>query len=107
MKNNYTRFFVIGPAGEPIPDDADKASIRFVTRHESGSLARILNVFAMHGLNLTKIQSTAIMERPWEYAFYADVMFPSQATLHAALEVVSHQTEELDIQGIYKHNTEK
>ncbi len=107
MKNNYTRFFVIGHSGDPVPDDADKASIRFVTKHEAGSLAKILNVFAMHGLNLTKIQSVAIMERPWEYAFYADVMFPSLATFHAALEVVSHQTEELDIQGIYKHNTTK
>ena len=90
MKNNYTRFFV-----------------RFVAKHESGSLARILNVFAMHGLNLTKLQSVAIMERPWEYAFYADVMFPSLATFYASLEVVSHQVEELDIQGIYKHNVAK
>ena len=58
----------------------------------------------MHGLNLTKIQSVAIMERPWEYAFYADVMFPSLSTFNAAVEVVSHQTEQLEIQGIYKHN---
>lgn len=107
MKNNYTRFFVLGHGGEPIPEDADKASLRFVAKHESGSLARILNVFAMHGLNLTKLQSVAIMERPWEYAFYADVMFPSLATFYASLEVVSHQVEELDIQGIYKHNVAK
>lgn len=41
---------------------------------------------------------------PWEYAFYADVMFPSLSTFNAAIEVVSHQTEQLEIQGIYKHN---
>ena len=68
MSNNYTRFFVIGHSGEEIPPDADKASLRFVTKHESGSLSKILSVLAMHGLNLTKIQSVAIMERPWEYA---------------------------------------
>lgn len=107
MKNNYTRFFVIGHQNEPVAADANKASIRFVAKHESGSLARILNVLAMHGLNLTKLQSVAIMERPWEYAFYADVMFPSLPTFHAALEVVSHQVEQLDVQGIYKHNTSK
>ncbi|MDD4819987.1 MAG: prephenate dehydratase [Flavobacteriales bacterium] len=106
MTNNYTRFFVVGHANEQIPKDADKASIRFVSKHESGSLARILSVFAMHGLNLTKIQSVAIMERPWEYAFYADVMFPSLPTFMSAMEVVSHQTEELEIQGIYKHNVD-
>ena len=104
MSNNYTRFFVIGHSGEEIPPDADKASLRFVTKHESGSLSKILSVLAMHGLNLTKIQSVAIMERPWEYAFYADVMFPSLSTFNAAIEVVSHQTEQLEIQGIYKHN---
>ena len=107
MKNNYTRFFVIGHQDEPVAPDADKASVRFVAKHESGSLARILNVFAMHGLNLTKLQSVAIMERPWEYAFYADVMFPSIQTFYSALEVVSHQVEQLDVQGIYKHNTSK
>ena len=106
MSDNYTRFFVLGHAGEKTPDDADKASLRFVSKHESGSLAKILSVFAMHGLNLTKIQSVAIMERPWEYAFYVDVMFPSLSTFESVMEVVSHLTEELEIQGIYKHNVD-
>ena len=104
MNDNYTRFFVIGHKNTPQVENADKASIRFVARHESGSLAKILSVFAMHGLNLTNIQSVAIMERPWEYAFHADVMFPSLATFDSCMEVVSHQVQEMEILGIYKHN---
>jgi prephenate dehydratase len=40
--------------------------------HQSGSLLKALSVFADRGLNLTKIQSRPLVDKPWEYSFYMD-----------------------------------
>lgn len=103
-ENNYTRFFVISKTenGSAQLDDINKASLRVVLNHEQGSLAKVLSVFLMHGINLTKIQSVPIMNRPWEYAFYIDLEIPSVATFNAVREVLSHQVNQMDVLGMYK-----
>lgn len=103
-ENNYTRFFVISKNTDHSVDvdDVNKASLRVVLNHEQGSLAKALSVFLMHGINLTKIQSVPIMNRPWEYAFYIDLEIPSIATFNAVREVLSHQVNQLDVLGMYK-----
>jgi len=104
FKNNYTRFFVIGREEDHSiqAENINKASLKVVVKHEQGSLAKVLSVFLMHGVNLTKIQSVPIMDRPWEYAFYIDVEIPSIATFNAVREVLSHQVNNLDVLGMYK-----
>ena len=104
FKNNYTRFFVIGREEDHSiqSENINKASLKVVVKHEQGSLAKVLSVFLMHGINLTKIQSVPIMDRPWEYAFYIDVEIPSVATFNAVLEVLSHQVKNIDVLGMYK-----
>jgi prephenate dehydratase len=82
--------------------DVNKASLRVVLNHEQGSLAKVLSVFLMHGINLTKIQSIPIMNRPWEYAFYIDLEIPSVATFNAVREILSHQVNQLDVLGMYQ-----
>lgn len=104
FKNNYTRFFVIGRDEDHSfqPDIINKASLKLVLKHEQGSLAKVLSVFLMHGINLTKIQSVPIMDSPWEYAFYIDIEIPSIETFNAVLEVISHQANSINVLGMYK-----
>lgn len=69
--NNCTRFIVI--AKQPcIPEQADKISLCFSLPHTTGSLYRTLARFALHGLNLTKIESRPIPDKSFEYFFYLD-----------------------------------
>src|SRR5690606_15587596 len=77
MKNNYTRFLVLEPAERKITEEADKASLYFVTDHSQGSLARVLGLIAEQGINLSKLQSMPIPGSDWKYAFYADMEFES------------------------------
>ena len=69
---NYTRFLVIGKdAAKKVKQN--KTSIMFSIRDEAGSLLKVLQLFARNKINLTKIQSRPLRDRPWEYLFYVDL----------------------------------
>jgi chorismate mutase/prephenate dehydratase len=71
-EHNQTRFVALSKKFI-IEDNADRISLSFKLPHQSGSLASVLNVFAERGLNMTKIQSRPVPERPWEYSFWVDL----------------------------------
>jgi len=68
---NSTRFLVIGRRPVP-PTGRDKTSILFSMKNEPGVLYSILQPFATHRLNLTKIESRPTKRRPWEYVNFVD-----------------------------------
>ncbi|MFQ5896726.1 MAG: prephenate dehydratase [Candidatus Methylomirabilia bacterium] len=68
---NSTRFLVMGRRAMA-PTGKDKTSILCSIKHEVGALAKFLEPFARHGLNLTKIESRPTKRRPWEYVFFVD-----------------------------------
>ena len=69
--NNTTRFVVISTRLELRPD-RDKVSTCFCVPHQSGSLHEILTIFAVHGLNMVRLESRPIQGRSWEYMFFLE-----------------------------------
>lgn len=68
---NSTRFIVIA-RDRLFLTNANKVSICFELRHESGTLYNMLSHFIYNNLNMTKIESRPIKGRPWEYRFFVD-----------------------------------
>jgi len=69
---NHTRFLVIGKDMAKKANH-NKTSIMFSIRDEAGSLLKVLQLLARNKINLTKIQSRPLRDRPWEYLFYVDL----------------------------------
>ena len=103
-EENFTRFVVVSPAPELRPG-SDKISALFTIAHESGSLHRILAIFAAHGCNLLKLESRPIVGKSWEYRFFVDI--EGQLT-DPAMKDVLRETEEataqLRVLGNYKRS---
>lgn len=70
-EQNSTRFIIL--SGKPcFRKDAGKISLCFELPHACGTLYNILAHFIFNDLNLTKIESRPIPERPFEYRFFVD-----------------------------------
>lgn len=76
ITKNFTRFFIIKNFSKK-ENNFNKASLRFKILHTTGSLSKILSLISSLGINMTKIQSIPIIQRPWEYSFYVDIIFNS------------------------------
>jgi chorismate mutase/prephenate dehydratase len=70
--NNITRFLVIG-GRTPRPSGRDKTSIVISVKDEVGVLHRMLAPFAKNRINLSKIESRPLKQKPWEYFFFLDL----------------------------------
>lgn len=68
---NFTRFLVIGKE-KAKKVGRNKTSILFSIKDEAGSLLKNLQLFARNNINLTKIQSRPLKNKPWEYFFFVD-----------------------------------
>ena len=105
IKSNATRFLVLGTERQkPNGEKLDKASLKFVLKSERGSLVSILNIIRDCYLDMTKIQSLPIIDEPWKYSFFVDVVFERHEDLEKAIDVLKLMTEDLKILGIYKNN---
>jgi len=82
---------------------ANKASLKFVLENKRGSLVSVLNILRDFDLDMTKIQSIPVIDVPWKYAFFIDVLFQEEEELEKVLKILSELTEELKVLGIYKN----
>ena len=104
IKDNHTRFVIIEKADKIKDLVPTKASLKFVLEHTSGSLGEVLMELAKHKVNLSKIQSLPIIDKPWEYAFFADLVFQDYEEYNNALNDIKAKVSSCKILGEYVKN---
>ncbi|WP_291634004.1 prephenate dehydratase [Clostridium sp.] len=99
---NMTRFVVIGKEIET-NGDSNKISLVLSTTHKAGSLYHVLKYFAENDINLLKIESRPIKDKPWEYFFYIDFQGNIyEENVVSAIELVKKNSRYFKILGNYR-----
>ena len=97
---NYTRFVFLRL--EPTGETGDKVSLVFRLANVPGTLFRALGVFAQRGVNLLKIESRPLKDRPWEYLFYVDLSGGlGEDKVAEAVEELQGVCEYIEVLGCY------
>jgi prephenate dehydratase len=71
-ENNHTRFVVIS-AADGDATGSDKTSIVFSTEDKPGSLYRVLDIFNLWDINMTRIESRPAKDQLGRYIFFIDI----------------------------------
>ena len=104
VQSNKTRFVIVKTENkELIKEEINKASIKFELDDTPGSLATILNVMNNSKLNLTKIQSMPIIETPFQYSFFVDIVFDKYKHYEKAKKILELMTTHFKVLGEYKN----
>lgn len=99
---NYTRFVLLAPAMETVPQRADKISLVFRLAHVPGALFYALEPFARRKINLMKVESRPVRGLPWQYRFYLDLQASaSDPEVQAALDELKKLAVDVRILGSY------
>ena len=108
LPGNRTRFVVLAQlgaiAGIPTaaPDAPRRTTLVLAVRNEPGTLLGVLQVFAEHGLNMSKIESRPSRERAWEYVFWVDLdADDAEPETQAALTALVAVTTTVRVLGSY------
>jgi len=100
-KENFTRFGAIGTY-LPRPTGNDKTTITFKVLHKGGKLYDALGPLSRSKINMTRLESMPIKDRPWEYAFIADLEGHSEEKhVSKALTEMAEFCSEFKVLGSY------
>jgi prephenate dehydratase len=100
--SNQTRFVIVdrGTVARPAAG-LNKASLAFIGIHKPGSLVSALKCFSERGLNLTRLDSRPVPNRPWQYRFYVDFEIGDPGVANEALKALESETQEVKLFGSY------
>jgi len=102
VQDNFTRFIFLTKEKSSRKEAPNKVSFKITIRNEAGGLAKLLTMLADKNLNLSKIQSIPLMDKPWDYAFFIDAEFAAEQTYQEAVEQMKAEYGDLKIFGEYR-----
>jgi prephenate dehydratase len=101
VKDNFTRFIILEQKKSKPKQTPDKASFKVTIRNQKGGLAKLLTMLSDKGLDLSKIQSIPVIEKPWEYSFFIDAQFSDYKQFEEAMDLLDRDFGHVKIVGEY------
>lgn len=102
--SNCTRFLVVR-RGPPLrPEEVAKGSkgmLALMAAHRPGSLVTALTCFADRQVNLTRLDSRPLRDRPFQYLFYLDFEIDVPIQAEAALKALEMDAAEVKLFGCF------
>ena len=106
-KKNFTRFLILTHHDNVEKKNSNKASLCFQVSNKVGSLAKVLNIFAEEGVNMSKIQSMPILGKRNEYNFYVDIEWDEQKQYDTSIRQILKYTHNFNILGEYERHDDE
>lgn len=101
FENNRTRFVIISKCLKS-KTGMDKTSIVFSTENKPGSLYRILDIFSLWDINMTRIESRPAKNKLGQYIFFIDIDgHIEDQDVYDALTMVKRKTSFYKFLGSY------
>ncbi|MGN0818225.1 MAG: prephenate dehydratase [Candidatus Coproplasma sp.] len=99
---NFTQFLLVKKRTLTEIGHSGKIYFSITCRHEPGALVSLLSVLCAHSLNMTKIESRPIKDKPGEYRFFiemeADYASPD---VKSALKEIKDKSQSVKLLGCY------
>lgn len=104
-KNNFTHFLLVKKGADALPETSERIFFSAVCPHRPGSLVELLQIIAKYDINMTKIESRPVKNRPGDYRFFieADCDIGSKE-VKEMLAAIEADTLECKLLGAYSQN---
>ena len=104
-KNNFTHFLLVKKGENKLPKNSSRVYFSIVCPHKPGGLLEMLDVIAKHNINMTKIESRPVRNRPGEFRFFieADCDIGTKG-VQEMLQAVRENALECKLLGAYNPN---
>lgn len=101
-KNNFTHFLLVKKGEETLPKNSDLVFFSAVCPHRKGSLLELLQIIAKYNINMTKIESRPVKDRPGEFRFFIEAECDiCSSDVQEMLSTIRGNTLECKLLGAY------
>ncbi len=98
---NFTRFALVRKDAPKEAGERTKTTVSFSVSNEPGCLFKILSIFSIYDVNMTKLISRPMRDKPEEYVFFVDLENDDLKDIADALTMVKRKTSFYKLLGSY------
>lgn len=103
-KHNVTHFLLIKKGKEQLPTESNRLFFSAVCPNKPGSLLELLKIIANHKIDMTKLESRPVRNRPGEFRFFIEAACNvADEGVEEFLSEVCANTLECKVLGAYTH----
>jgi prephenate dehydratase len=101
--SNFTQFIRVSKHNTELPKNGSKTTICFSTEDKPGSLYKLLDIFSIFDVNMSKIISRPMRNKPMEYVFLIDLeTTDNESDVRDALTMIKRKTTFFKNLGSYR-----
>ena len=103
-KHNFTHFLLVRKGKDQLPAESNRVFFSVVCPNKPGSLLSLLTIIADYNIDMTKLESRPVKNRPGEFRFFIEAACNvADESFAPFVEALRANTLECKILGAYTH----